>query len=180
MQIYQALKKDHDQLKVLLNQLVTLGAHDKAPDEEEGALLIDQIRDEFIPHSRAEESVFYNSLRSISTADSLALHGFEEHMEAEALFRALEFKDSMDEEWMTTAQEFKTAVEHHIQEEETKVFSAARRLFTVQEAEMMADAFERLKPEVREGSFVQNTLDLIANLMPPRFAAPMRTYTYGV
>lgn len=176
MQIYQALKNDHDKLKSLLNQLMALNSQ----DEEKVGDLLEQIRDEFIPHSRAEESVFYNSLRSIETAKDVALHGFEEHMEAEALFRALQFKEITDMDWKKTALNFKSAVEHHIQEEETKVFNAAKQLFTVQEAEMMAQAFERLKPEVREGSFVQNTLDLIANLMPPRFAASMRTFTHHV
>jgi len=176
MQIYQALKNDHDKLKALLNQLVALNSQ----DDEKCEVLLEQIRDEFVPHSRAEESVFYNSLRSIETAKDLALHGFEEHMEAEALFRELQFKEITDLDWKKTAQSFKTAVEHHIQEEETKVFNAAKQLFTVQEAEMMAQAFQRLKPEVREGSFVQNTLDLIANLMPPRFAASMRTFTHHV
>jgi len=175
MQIYEALKDDHDKLKALLVQLIALD-EDR---EEECADLIDRIGDEFIPHNRAEESVFYNSLRSISVADDLALHGFEEHMEAEGLFRSLQFMDRSGADWKEAAQKFKLAVEHHIQEEESKVFSVARQLFTVQEAEMMAHAFARLKPEVQEGSFVQNTLDLIANLMPPRFAAPMRTFTFG-
>lgn len=176
MQIYQALKSDHDKLKNLLNQLVALGSD----EDEKLAQLLEEIRDEFIPHSRAEESVFYNSLRMVDTARDLALHSLEEHMEAESLFRTLQFKELTDMDWKQTAEKFKHAVEHHIQEEEAKVFNAAKQLFTVQEAEMMADAFERLKPEVREGSFVQNTLDLIANLMPPRFAASMRTFTHHV
>jgi hemerythrin-like domain-containing protein len=146
--------------------------------DEDREEIIDNIRDELIPHARAEESVFYNSLRSIETAKDLVLHSFEEHMEAEGLIRDLQFKEAIDGDWMKTARELKSAVDHHISDEEGKIFDAAKQLFTDQEAEMMADAFERLKPEVKEGSFVQNTLDLIANMMPPRFAAPMRTFTH--
>jgi hemerythrin-like domain-containing protein len=176
MQIYEELKNDHDKLKVLLNQLATLDD----PSDEKADDLLSEIEDNFIPHIRAEESVFYNSLRTVNVAKDLALHSFEEHMEAEALFRSLLVMDRLHMDWRPTAEKFKLAVEHHIQEEESKVFSAARQLFTTQEAEMMAVAFERLKPEVREGSFVQNTLDMIANLMPPRFAAPMRTFTHKI
>jgi hemerythrin-like domain-containing protein len=174
MQIYEALKKDHDKIKFLLNQLLSL---DKYDDDQADDLIL-QIEEEFIPHSRAEESVFYNSLMTVSVAKNLALHGFEEHMEAEGLLRSLLIKDRLDLDWKSTAEQFKLAVEHHIQEEESKVFSIARQLFTTQEAEMMAIAFARLKPEMRDGSFVQNTLDMIALLMPPRFAAPMRTFTH--
>lgn len=100
-------------------------------------------------------------------------------MEAESLLRKLQVLETIDGDWQKAANDLKTAVEHHIREEEGRIFSAAKQLFTDQEAEMMSEAFEELKPQVREGdSFVQNTLDLIANLMPPRFAAPMRTFTH--
>lgn len=176
MQIYEALKKDHDKLKGILSQLVELNDEDEETREQ----LIHQVRDELVPHSRAEESVFYNSLRSIESAKDIALHGFEEHMEAEALLRTLQLKDKVSADWRTTATKLKDTIEHHVQEEEGKIFNAAKQLFTEQEAEMMCEAFEKLKPEVREGSFLQNTLDMIANLMPPRFAAPMRTFTHHV
>jgi hemerythrin-like domain-containing protein len=176
MLIYEALKKDHDKLKSLLNRLVNL-PEDEVDEREE---LITKVRDELVPHSRAEESVFYNSIRSIATAKELILHGYEEHMMAEGLLRTLQLKDAMEADWRKTAQKLKAAIEHHINTEETEIFDAAKQLFTHQEAEMMAEAFEQLKPEVREGSFVQNTLDMIANLMPPRFAAPMRTFMHRI
>ena len=177
MLIYDALKKDHETVKRLLSRLVGMNPE---TDEQAREDLINEIRDELIPHARAEESVFYNSLRSIETAKDLVLHGFEEHMEAEGLLRTLQLKEAIDMDWTKTARKLKEAVEHHISDEEGKIFNAAKQLFTDQEAEMMADAFEQLKPEVREGSFVQNTLDMIANLMPPRFAAPMRTFTHRI
>ncbi len=172
MLIYEALKKDHDNVKVLLNELVALNESDDQRAKE----LIEQIRDEVVPHSRAEESVFYNSLRAIESAKDIVMHGYQEHMEAEALLRTLQAASKIDADWKATAHKLKKALEHHIQEEEGKIFNVAQQLFTPDEAKMMAEAFEQLKPEVREEGFMKTTLDMVANLMPPRFAAAMRTW----
>ena len=105
------------------------------------------------------------------------MHGYQEHMEAETLLRTLQAADKIDAAWKQTAQKLKKALEHHIEEEEGKIFNVAQHLFTEEEAVMMAEAFEQLKPEVREEGFLRTTIDMVANLMPPRFAASLRTMT---
>ncbi len=171
MLIYEALKKDHDHLKILLNELVQLNERDKARSKD----LIEQIRDELIPHARAEESVFYNSLRAIESAKDIIMHSFTEHMEAETLLRSIQAMDKINVDFKEAANKLRNAIEHHIQEEENRIFNVARQLFTEEEARMMGEAFEKLKPEVREEGFVRQTLDMVANIMPPRFAASLRT-----
>ena len=161
MLIYDALKKDHEKLKPLLAELVRQENGKKSP-----TALIAKIRDELIPHSRAEEAVFYNSLRTIDGAGGLVAHGYMEHMEAEAMLRTLQAIDLVDMKWTALAQIFKDGIEHHIQEEESDIFAAAKVVLAEEEAEMMAEAFEELKPQILEGSFVQTTMELDANLMP--------------
>lgn len=169
MLIYDALKKDHEKLKSLLDELLSLTEKDERRNS-----LIAEIRDELIPHARAEESVFYNSLRSIEGTKPLIKESFQEHIEAEALLRTLQMRDKIDVEWRTTAQKLKDSLVHHIREEEGAIFTAAREYLTSQEAEMMADAFERMKPEIRKEGFVKTTFDLVANMMPPRFMSSFR------
>lgn len=170
MIIYDALKKDHETVKTLLNELIAL------PDknEERRAELVDKIRDELVPHSRAEESVFYNTLRELKTTSDVAMHGYKEHMEAEALLRLLQVKDKTNLDWKDTAKKLKTALEHHIQEEEGLMFELARNNFTNEEAVMMGEAFEKLKPEIKEQSILGTTWEMIANLMPSRFSDTFR------
>ncbi len=172
MQIFDALKKDHINVKRLLSELVALNEN----DEKARSSIINEIRDELIPHARAEESVLYNSLRAMDAAKELALHGFKEHMEAEMLLRTLQLKDFVDADWKETARKLKEAIEHHIQEEEERMFNVAQQMFTSEEAEMMGEAFEELKPKIKEGGMVRSTIDMIANLMPPRFAASLKTF----
>jgi hypothetical protein len=173
MQIYEALKNDHDKVKKLLNELVSMDFEDK----DHAEAIIDLIRDELIPHSRAEEAVFYNSIRAVDTAKGLVWHGYEEHIMAEGLLRALQGMSKVDADFRGVARKLKAALEHHIHEEETKIFSAAQELFTEEEAEVMCEAFEDLKPQVKEEGILQTSLDLIANVMPPRLAGPLRTFT---
>jgi hemerythrin-like domain-containing protein len=174
MQIYEALKNDHEKVKELLNRLVMLNEG----EEETFSALVEDIRDELIPHSRAEEAVFYNSIRAINSAQDLVWHGYEEHMMAETMLRSLQAMDKIGVESKKIAKKLKSALEHHIQEEEGKIFTVAKQLFTDKEAEVMSEAFNEMKPEVKEGNLVQTTLDMIANMMPPRLAAPLRTFTY--
>ncbi|MES2855526.1 MAG: hemerythrin domain-containing protein [Bdellovibrionota bacterium] len=172
MQIYEALKKDHDAVKKLLQRLE--GSADA--DQETRSALIEKIRDELIPHSRAEEAVFYNSLRYIDEAKDLVRHGYQEHMEAEALLRTLQGMDALNADWTTVARKLKDAVEHHIEEEEGEIFAAAKQLLAEEEATAMAEVFEQMKPQVREEGFMKNTFDGIINTMPPRFIEPFRNF----
>lgn len=169
MAIYDALMKDHDKVTGLVNELVML---------EEGSgdhsSLISQIRDELIPHARAEETVLYNSLRSLDEAKDIVMHAYKEHIEAETLLRALQLKDKVDMHWRATAQKLRESVRHHIDEEEGRVFNVARQLFTDEEADMMEEAFETLKPEIREEGLMQTTIEMITNLMPERFVPALR------
>lgn len=65
---------------------------------------------------------------------------------------------------------FEQALEHHIQEEEGKIFVLARSILTDHEAEQIGRAFVALKPKIREEGIMKTTFDLIVNLMPPRFS----------
>lgn len=169
MLIYQILRNDHLKIMQLINELLTLEEGDDTRKD-----LIEQMRDELVPHARAEESVFYNSLRSINAAKDLVKESYKEHMEAESLLRALQLKDKVDMDWKATAQKLRQALAHHIQEEESEVFSVAKMHLTNDEAEMMGEAFERLKPEIREEGLLKTSIDLIANMMPPRFSSIIR------
>jgi hemerythrin superfamily protein len=169
MNIYEALVKDHEEVKELLKELVALKV-----DDDYRYVLVEEIRNALIPHSRAEESVFYNSIRSLASDREQVMHGFKEHLEAETLLRSLQVMDKLNLEWKPLAMKLQTALEHHIREEETEIFAQAKSLFSEEEAISMAEAFEKLKPEVQKQGFMGTTFDIIVNLMPPRLAKGLR------
>lgn len=170
MLIYEALKEDHDKLKQIFLQLEAL---DPKADPSE---LVQSLRDLLVPHSRAEEAVFYNSLREFDRAKDKIRHSYTEHMGAEGMLRLLQVKEKLPLNWKSTVQDLRKAVEHHIREEEGEIFSLARQFFTEEEATKMADAFERLKAKSADEGMMKNTLDMVANMMPPRFSQSIREY----
>ena len=171
MHIFQALMADHSKVKDLLNELVALDDSDHDTRDD----LVQDIRDELIPHSRAEESLFYNSLRALQSDTSKVMHGFKEHMEAEALLRALQVEDTVHLPWKKTAMKLKEALEHHIHEEETEIFAAARKVITAEEAEKLGTLFEELKPQIKDESFAKTSLEMVVNLLPPRLSGAVRS-----
>ncbi len=165
MNIYEALTKDHDELKPLLDQLVATSEHNESTKQ-----LLDQIREALVPHSRAEEAVFYNALREIPATKEIVGHSFREHKEAEAILMALRGLEKISIEWTGAARKLREALLHHIADEQGRVFPAARQVLFDEEARQMAVAFQQAKRETAQRGNVRHLERSIANLMPTRFA----------
>ena len=170
MDIYEALKKDHVEIKALMDELISL-----RPDDEYRFILIEEIRNHLIPHTRAEESIFYNTLRAVNADKKVVFHGYQEHLEAETLLRTLQVMDKLNLEWKATAEKLRDCLNHHIEDEETEIFAQAKAAFTQDEAVSMYEAFEQLKPKIEQEGFVKNTVDMVINMMPPRLADKIRS-----
>jgi hemerythrin superfamily protein len=170
MKIYAALKRDHEKLETLLDKLV----ESSETGDPKWRALVDKIRNELIPHSRAEEAVFYNAIREFEHAKGLVAHSYGEHAMAEAELRTLQAMETIDANWTTLAKKLRTDLLHHVEEEEGKIFAAAKMIFSDEEADKIGDAFEQLKPYVQEQSIAGTTLDLIINLLPQRLVTGFR------
>jgi iron-sulfur cluster repair protein YtfE (RIC family) len=172
MNIYDALSKDHRLFEALLDRLV---AASKAGNEQWKSTL-DELRRELIPHAHAEEAVFYNALRAADQAKKLIAHSYTEHAMAEGEVRTLGAAKLIDANLTSVIEKLSTDLRHHIKEEESRVFDAARQVFSSEEAERIGAAFERLKLEMaKDGdSIMASTVDMVANLLPPRLTEGFR------
>lgn len=176
MHICEALRKDQTELRELITQLMELEDEDIERRNE----LVQQLGDLLVPHARAEEAVLYNSLRMIEAAKDLAMECYRHHMEVEGLLRMLQVQDMANFNWRETADRLQSALVDHISNEESAVFSATESLFTDEEAEAMAEVFEEIKGTTSEKGFIGTTLDMMTNLMPPRFTDTIRdTWTHA-
>lgn len=163
MLIYDALKKDHVKVLGLIDELIALDDKDEGRDA-----LVQEIRDTLIPHSRAEEKLFYNSIRALDADSGKVMRGFSEHVAAETMLRSLQVTEKVNLGWKKIAVSLRDALTHHIKEEETELFALAKKVLSTEEAEQIGVAFERLKPEIKEEGFMKTTMEMISNLMPPR------------
>ena len=169
MKIYDILKQEHEELKNLLIELLAL-----KEDDEYRFVLVGEIKNALLPHARAEEATLYNTIRAVDADKSIVDHSFKEHLEAESLLRLLEVKDKANFDWRATATKLKTALEHHIQDEESRVFIEAKKIFSDDEAEAIGEAFLKLKPSYVGNGVVKNAADLVINMLPPRLADSVR------
>jgi hemerythrin superfamily protein len=172
MNIYDALSKDHRHFESLLDRLV---AASKA-DNDAWKPILDELRRGVIAHAHAEEAVFYNVLREADQSKMLVMHSYTEHAMAETEIRTLSAAKAFDANWTSLAEKISKDLRHHIAEEESKVFAAARQILSAADAEQIGAAFERMKLETaKDGdSMIASTVDLVANLLPPRLADSFR------
>jgi len=172
MNIYDALSKDHRKFEALLAQLVTTSK----TGNEQWKSTLDELRRAVISHAHAEEAVLYNALREADEGKKLVLHGYTEHAAAETEIRTLGAAKAVDANWTSLIEKLSKDLRHHIKEEESDIYEAARKVFSAEEAERLGGAFERMKVEMAgDGdSMLASTVDLVANLLPPRFTQSFR------
>jgi hemerythrin superfamily protein len=174
MNIYDALSKDHRAFEALLDRLV--GASKADNDAWKG--ILDELRRGVIAHSHAEEAVFYNALRETEHSKGIMLHSYREHAMAEGELRTLTAAKALDANWTSLAEKLRKDLRHHIAEEESRLFAAARQVFSEEEARQIGAAFEAMKVETaKDGdSIMASTIDLVENLLPPRVARSFRKH----
>jgi hemerythrin superfamily protein len=174
MTIYDALSKDHREFERLLDQLL---AASKGDDDSWKGIL-DELRRGVIAHAHAEEAVFYNALREADESKGLVMHSYAEHAMAETEMRSLGAAKLIDANWTSMVEKLRKDLRHHIEEEESKVFDAGRKVFSEEEATQIGAAFERMKVETAKSgdSMVASTIELVANLLPPRITKAFRKH----
>jgi len=126
MDIFQILKKEHEQVKNLMNQ---------AQSKKEGRTgdLMNQIHKELMIHMQGEEKLFYPTLEEDDSSREKALEAYEEHHVAKGVLKELQKMPQSDERWMAKLAVLKEIVEHHVQEEEKELFKMARGVFDKEE-----------------------------------------------
>ena len=94
-------------------------------------MLWTQLKQDLIPHMKGEEKYFYPILLSEDKTKENAAEAMQEHKEAESLLNQLDrmmtTSSGNRENLMSTFTSFRDAIQHHIKDEESKVFDDARQ-----------------------------------------------------
>lgn len=119
------LKTDHDKVKRLLTELDSTTERALKTRAE----LFATIKGELTVHEAIEEEIFYPELKAHPKAKDLVLEAYEEHHVVNEIMAELESTPVDDETWGAKATVMKENLEHHIEEEEGEMFTAARSVF---------------------------------------------------
>ena len=145
-QFFDELKKDHEEVKGILGKL---------NDSSDGAVktrekLFAKLKEELIPHLKAEESAFYPILKDKKGARKKALESMEEHSITELACEQLGDVPVQDEVWSAKLKVLKDLVEHHIQEEEQEIFKVAKDSLNNDEFKEIMQNFNEQKEEFKK------------------------------
>ncbi|WP_053971679.1 hemerythrin domain-containing protein [Mangrovimonas sp. ST2L15] len=125
MNIFEAIRKDHDIQRDLLDKLVDTSGDSKKRDE-----LFKKIKKELQVHANAEERHYYKPLIDVDVMQEKARHGIAEHHEIDELIEELEETEYDSSAWLKIAKDLKHKVEHHLEDEEHKFFQLSGKVLS--------------------------------------------------
>lgn len=172
MTIYEVLKRDHRHVEHLFKRIAK--ALDKK-DFSEVPELFDELKTELTAHSKAEQEVFYQPLKVLGGEDGkgLSWEGDEEHHVIRLLLGELSRVPFHSEEWSAKIKVLNEVVDHHVEEEEEEIFKQARKVFSEDDAEKIAEDMESLKSayKMEIDAALQEDLEI--------FSRPISHNSYG-
>ena len=142
------LKSDHAQVKRLLRELEQTG--DRAVKERER--LVAEIEREVKTHAQIEEEVFYPAYKAAaegSEKEDLFYEANEEHHLVDIELPSLKAANPKSHEFKAKAKVLKELLEHHIREEEGKMFAAARQLFDDEQLKQIGELMQARKESIQ-------------------------------
>ncbi len=140
--IFDLLKKDHEKVKGLFKQIVR--------KKQEPDSIFPQIRQELEMHFHGEEKLFYPYLKDQAQTRDITMESMEEHKVTQKELSELS-RISTDDEWFgPKIKVLQELVNHHIEEEETRLFKKAKKVIGKEQAEEMAERFEQEKQRMMD------------------------------
>ena len=145
MDALKLLKEDHDKAKKLMNELADTTERGVKTREEKWTKLLKELT----IHENIEEEIFYPALHEAEDKElkDIVLEALEEHHLVDDIVEQLKDTPFDDEHWSAKFKVTKENVEHHIEEEETKMFKLVRKSFSKGELEELGSRMDASKAE---------------------------------
>jgi hemerythrin superfamily protein len=145
--ILDTLKKEHDQVKDLLENLAD------AETPAQRRTLVQKIKAALVPHTKAEEKVVYDAVIALRDKDA-QMDGYEGYLEhewaAKTLQRLEAIANAASPEHKAAGKVLKELVEHHIDEEERNVWKDVKEHFSDEDRKKMNITFLAAKRRVKK------------------------------
>ena len=119
------LTEDHKRVQALFKQFEKLHGHKNSDDKKKE--LVQQICVELTIHAKAEEELFYPAGREAIKDGEMLDEAYVEHASAKELIQQLQSMRPSDDLYDAKVMVLEEYVNHHIKEEETKIFPAYKK-----------------------------------------------------
>lgn len=137
------LEQEHRRFETLFKQ----GEETTTRATKRRRQLLETLTRELNEHELMEEQALYPALEPHAEARAIVLEGYEEHHVADVITRELRKVKPDDERWAAKFKVLKESIEHHIQEEERRMFHIARAVLSRDELSELGKRMKALRTE---------------------------------
>jgi hypothetical protein len=144
MDAFTLLKNDHKKVAALFAEIEpTTERAVKTREEAFG-----KLKEELDVHTHIEEKILYPALKKEAETRDITFEGLQEHHVIKMLLAELSGMAVDSEVWTAKAKVLQENVEHHVEEEETKMFKLGREVLTSEQIEDLGTRLEAEKNKV--------------------------------
>jgi hypothetical protein len=111
--------------------------------------IVAMIIEELYVHAESEQATFYKALEQFRTTRDIALHGKKEHYEIEELMSDINLHMEDTRAWNKKVLKLKKLVEHHVKEEEGKMFRKAKKVLLEPQPFVIKEQMHYLKSKLK-------------------------------
>lgn len=141
MQIFEALRLDHDKQRDLIKQLTQTEGK-----SEQRLSLYEILKQQLNDHAVAEERYFYVPLMKDDMTQEKSRHSIAEHHQLDEFIEQLDSTAMDSPQWLKIAKDLQHKLLHHLEEEEQQVFQLAGKvLSTEQKSELALSYREQMR-----------------------------------
>jgi hemerythrin-like domain-containing protein len=142
--VVDVLSADHREFDRIFRELEQLSGRSGEEALKRKRELVDEVTIGLVKHSVAEETQVYPRVEKQVDEDEAA-HSKEEHAEAEETMKRLERMDPGDPGFDDAVAELIREIRHHVEHEESRMFTELRATFSHDELVDMANQVETVK-----------------------------------
>ena len=142
MKIFEALRKDHDVQRDLMDKLLNTSGK-----SDERIHAFKALKEALESHALAEERYFYAPLMKSDDMADQSRHAIAEHHEIDELIEKLEDTDMSSSAWLTHMKSLQHLVLHHLDDEEQQFFQMAGKVLNETQKNRLANSY---REEMRE------------------------------
>jgi len=146
--ITNILKKDHRVVSGLFLSLETVGRTNSRLAKS----IFEQIHNEVEVHAQAEEEIFYTAVARLEfgSGDSRIAHSREEHQQIRELMSEISSLEPGSSDFVNKTRTLKEKIQHHVDEEESRIFQIATDQLYPEELEEMGRRFASRKKQLKQ------------------------------
>jgi len=147
MRVTNILKKDH---RMVSGMIMTLQITPRLNGMVRKTLF-DQIRNNVMVHAQAEEEIVYPAMRNFMFmgGESKVDEAYREHQQVKDLLNDLSTMDPTSDAFDAKFAEFKSKIDHHVEEEEGEMFPMIQQRMSAEEQEELGRRVHNRKTDLK-------------------------------